>query len=37
MTRCRSRVWPATLFALTVAAAIGAGFLPAAATHRNRR
>ena len=28
---------PTTLFALTVAAAIGAGFLPAAATHRNRR
>ena len=28
---------PTTLLALTVAAAIGAGFLPAAATHRNRR
>jgi hypothetical protein len=28
---------PTTLFALTIAAAIAAGFLPAAATHRNRR
>ena len=28
---------PTTLAALTIAAAIGAGFLPAAATHRNRR
>jgi hypothetical protein len=28
---------PATLLALTGAAAIAAGFLPAAATHRNRR
>ena len=28
---------PTTLAALTLAAAIGAGFLPAAATHRNRR
>jgi hypothetical protein len=27
---------PTTLFALTIAAAIAAGFLPAAATHRNR-
>ena len=28
---------PTTLFALTIAAAIGAGFLPAAAAHRHRR
>jgi hypothetical protein len=28
---------PTTLLALTVVAAIAAGFLPAAATHRNRR
>jgi putative intracellular protease/amidase len=28
---------PTTLLALTIAAAIAAGFLPAAATHRNRR
>ncbi len=27
---------PTTMLALTIAAAIGAGFLPAAAAHRNR-